>query len=103
MWVTAHRLLKKIQSHTTTSPLNDNGPSKEGSVMTDIDAAIKRVRSAIYDCGPRPDYHLSVMTRHRSEWPHFWEALDALLAIPLPGQVELKVGGTCRHVNEDTV
>ena len=44
--------------------------------------AIEAIRAAITDAGPHPEYHYTLMERHRAEWPTLWAALDALLAAP---------------------
>lgn len=44
-----------------------------------VKAAIGAIEAAIYDEGPAPSVHRSIMHRHREEWPTLWAALDLLL------------------------
>jgi len=41
---------------------------------------ISKLRKAIEDKGPCPEFHREIMRRHRAEWPALWRAIDALLA-----------------------
>ncbi len=47
--------------------------------MAAIHDAAAKVRDAIKETGPRPDYHWTIMARHRKEWPTLWTAVDELL------------------------
>ena len=42
---------------------------------------VEALRRAITDAGPVPEYHRTIMARHRREWPTLWQAIDALLAV----------------------
>ena len=42
---------------------------------------INEIVNAIIVEGPRPDYHRSLLKRHRSQWPTLWAALDKLIAL----------------------
>ena len=55
---------------------------------------IRRLREAIHDKGPHPDYHDSILARHRAEWPTLWAVLDEMVGPP-----DLKgPNGECRHL-----
>lgn len=43
-------------------------------------ADMSELRDAVRDPGPHPDYHRSVMERHRREWPTLWQAIDRLIS-----------------------
>ena len=47
-------------------------------------ALINNLANAIEIQGPSPAYHLSMMERHRNEWPTLWRAIDALLSNDYP-------------------
>lgn len=40
-----------------------------------------RVERALIDRGLNPSYHMTVMNRHKREWPKLWEALDDLMEV----------------------
>jgi hypothetical protein len=43
------------------------------------DEAVAREWDAAYNNpGPVPEYHYSIMRKHRKEWPTLWEALDKM-------------------------
>lgn len=38
-----------------------------------------RVVAAVELAGPHPEYHATVVARHRQEWPTLWQAIDELI------------------------
>lgn len=45
-----------------------------------LEHAAYEVRRALREEGRQPQWHRSLMARHRAEWPVLWAALDQLLA-----------------------
>lgn len=48
--------------------------------MSALDAAVRRLRSAIEDEGVCPRYHRAQMSRLQHEWPVLWTAIEKVLA-----------------------
>jgi hypothetical protein len=67
-----------LQSKTPFSSVKiKNNSNNIWSSRTDI--AILRLRKAVNNKGPNPNFHNKIMKKHRSEWPELWVAIDALL------------------------
>lgn len=51
--------------------------------VPDVYQAAYKIRAALEDYGPYPAQHVSVMRRHRQEWPTLWVAIEELVrALP---------------------
>lgn len=48
--------------------------------MTDRVSALLKLRMAIENKGPNPEYHDAQLARLRVEWPTLYEAIEAVLA-----------------------
>lgn len=35
---------------------------------------------AVVDFSPNKTHHMKVLTRHRTEWPHLWDKIDAIMS-----------------------
>lgn len=45
-----------------------------------LEQAALELRRAVVLPGPQPQWHRSVIARHRAEWPTLWRAIDQVLA-----------------------
>lgn len=45
-----------------------------------LEQAALELRRAVVLPGPQPQWHRSVIARHRAEWPKLWAAIDSIIA-----------------------